>query len=231
MKKYQSVFFDLDHTLWDYDANSFETLSDLYRDHQINEKVGIEFTHFHDSFQQVNLRLWDQYDRGFIDREVIRSDRFKMVLSTFGLEDHNLASQLGDHYSVLSPTKKNLIPNALEVLDYLVEKYPLYLVTNGFEEMQSTKVESGGIRKYFKDVITSERAGHKKPAKEIFEFTMLLGGLKNDEVIMVGDNLLTDIAGAGNAGIDSVFYNPKRESHQENVTFEIVNLMELKSIL
>jgi putative hydrolase of the HAD superfamily len=177
------------------------------------------------------LKLGEQYDRGFIDREVIRNDRFKMVLSELGNEDHNLAFRLGNHYSILSPTKKNLVPNTLEVLNYLLEKYPLYLVTNGFEEMQSTKVESGGIRKYFKDVITSERAGHKKPAKEIFDFTLQLGGLDKEEVIMVGDNLLTDIAGASNAGIDSVLYNPKRELHQEKVTFEITSLLELKSIL
>jgi putative hydrolase of the HAD superfamily len=231
MKQYKSVFFDLDHTLWDYDTNSYETLAELYSEHQISEKVGIEFQNFHDSFQQVNLKLWDQYDRGFIDREVIRNDRFKMVLSELGNEDHNLAFRLGNHYSILSPTKKNLVPNTLEVLNYLLEKYPLYLVTNGFEEMQSTKVESGGIRKYFKDVITSERAGHKKPAKEIFDFTLQLGGLDKEEVIMVGDNLLTDIAGASNAGIDSVLYNPKRELHQEKVTFEITSLLELKSIL
>ena len=231
MKQYKSVFFDLDHTLWDYDTNSYETLAELYSEHQISEKVGIEFQNFHDSFQQVNLKLWEQYDRGFIDREVIRNDRFKMVLSELGNEDHNLAFRLGNHYSILSPTKKNLVPNTLEVLNYLLEKYPLYLVTNGFEEMQSTKVESGGIRKYFKDVITSERAGHKKPAKEIFDFTLQLGGLDKEEVIMVGDNLLTDIAGASNAGIDSVLYNPKRELHQEKVTFEITSLLELKSIL
>ena len=231
MKIYKSVFFDLDHTLWDYDVNSYETLAELYLEHQLNEKVGIEFNHFHDSFQQVNLKLWDQYDRGFIDREVIRHDRFKIVLSELGKEDAKLAFQLGDHYSVLSPTKKNLIPNALEVLDYLLEKYPLYLVTNGFEEMQSTKVESGGIRKYFQDVVTSEKAGHKKPAKEIFDYTLRLGGFEKNDVIMVGDNLLTDIAGATNAGIDSVLYNPKRETHKENVTFEISSLLELKTFL
>lgn len=231
MKKYKSVFFDLDHTLWDYDANSFETLAQLYLEHRINEKVGIEFNHFHDSFQQVNLKLWDQYDRGFIDRDVIRHDRFKMVLSELGYEDSNLAFRLGDHYAVLSPTKRNLIPNTVEVLDYLLEKYPLYLVTNGFEEMQSTKVESGGIRKYFKEVVTSEKAGYKKPDKEIFDYTLRLGGFEKEDAIMVGDNLLTDMAGAFNAGIDSVFYNPKREAHQESVTFEINSLLELKSIL
>jgi putative hydrolase of the HAD superfamily len=231
MKKYKSVFFDLDHTLWDYDTNSYETLNELYLQHKINAISGIEFYHFHDSFQRINLKLWDQYDRGYIGREVIRNDRFKMVLSELGAEDNHLAYQLGEHYSVLSPTKKNLVPNAFEILDYLVSQYPLYLVTNGFEEMQSTKVESGGIRKYFAEVITSEKAGHKKPAKEIFDYTLGLGGFKKEEVIMIGDNLLTDIAGASNAGIDSVFYNPKRELHNTLATFEIANLIELKSIL
>ena len=231
MKKYKSVFFDLDHTLWDYDTNSYETLNELFAEHKINELPGVQFNHFHDSFQRVNLKLWDQYDRGFIDRDVIRNDRFKMVLSELGAEDHNLAFRLSEHYSVLSPTKQNLVANAFEVLDYLFERYPLYLVTNGFEVMQSAKVESGGIRKYFVEVITSEKAGHKKPAREIFDFTLDLGGFKKEDAIMVGDNLLTDMAGAFNAGIDSVFFNPKKEIHKEKVTYEITNLLELKAIL
>jgi putative hydrolase of the HAD superfamily len=154
-----------------------------------------------------------------------------MVLTEVGLPDDALANQLSEHYFALSPTKKHLITYAIEVLEYLHPRYPLILVTNGFENMQTTKVESGGIRKYFKELITSERAGHKKPAKEIFDFALQQGNHKNHEAIMIGDNLLTDMAGAINAGIDSVFYNPKRESHEVEVTHEISNLIALKEIL
>ena len=231
MKKYKAVFFDLDHTLWDYDLNSRETLDELFIEHKVHEIPGVEFGHFHDTFQRVNLQLWDQYDRGFIDRDVIRHDRFKIILTELGSNDQILAERLAEDYSVLSPTKKNLVPNALEVLLYLSDRYPLYLVTNGFESMQTAKAESGGIRKFFQDVITSERAGHKKPAREIFDYTLSIGKIAPEEVVMVGDNILTDIEGATNAGIDSVFYNPRKVESNDVATFEIADLLELKSIL
>ena len=231
MKVYRSVFFDLDHTLWDYDKNSRETLEELYNFHRIDQFTNVEFEQFHDAFQQVNLRLWDQYDRGLIDRFVIRDQRFPLVFSELKIPDMGLSHSVSEHYMTLSPTKKNLIPNTLEVLDYLSARYPILLVTNGFNETQFTKVLSGGIEKYFKSIITSERAGHKKPSKEIFEFALELGGHANHETIMIGDNLLTDMAGAANAGIDSVLYNPKKQKHDSSVTHEIEDLLELKQIL
>jgi putative hydrolase of the HAD superfamily len=229
MKLYRCVFFDLDHTLWDYDRNSRETLEELYVHHAIHQIS--DFEPFHSAFQKINLQLWDQYDRGLIDRHVIRNDRFKLVLAELQKTDHELSHHLSEHYLELSPTKKNLIPNAIEILDHLFSRYPLYLVTNGFERMQTTKVESGGIRKYFKNVITSEKAGHKKPAREIFDYALKEGGHHNQEAIMIGDNLLTDIAGALNAGIDSVFFNPKGDRYSAEVTYEIADLTELKNIL
>ena len=107
----------------------------------------------------------------------------------------------------------------------------MYIITNGFDEIQGTKLTSAGIEKYFKDVITSEKAGHKKPAKEIFNYTLQLNGYQPDEAIMIGDNLLTDIAGARNASIDTVFYNANKIEHNTKVTHEITSLKELKSIL
>lgn len=231
MKDYQCVFFDLDHTLWDYDRNSRETLQELYDHHGMDRHGNIGFDQFHDTFQQVNLRLWDQYDRGQIDRYVIRDNRFQIMLGELNVGDHQLARELSEHYLVLSPTKKNLIEHAGEILDYLHPKYQLVLVTNGFEEMQSIKVASGGIGKYFKAIVTSERAGHKKPAKEIFEYALKQTNLAPQDAIMIGDNLLTDMAGAANANIDSVLYNPKKQKHNAAVTFEIAGLLQLKEIL
>lgn len=231
MKDYQCVFFDLDHTLWDYDKNSRETLEELYVHYGMDKQRNIGFEQFHATFQQVNLRLWDQYDRGQIDRFVIRDNRFQIMLAELNVVDHKLARELSEHYLVLSPTKKNLIEHAKEILDYLLPKYPLVLVTNGFEGIQSTKVASGGIEKYFKAIVTSEKAGHKKPAKEIFEYALSQCNSLAQEAIMIGDNLLTDMAGAANAKIDSVLYNPKKESHNSIVTYEIKALLELKEIL
>ena len=231
MKNYRCVFFDLDHTLWDYEKNSKETLVELYNFHQIDRMASFSFEQFYHSFQRVNIQLWEKYDRGLIDRNDIRSTRFPKVLALLNYTDNELSGRLSEHYHELSPTKKSLIPHAIEVLDYLVSRYSLYLVTNGFDKMQTTKVNSGGIRHYFKDVMTSERAGFKKPEKEIFELILQQNGYTCHEAIMIGDNLLTDIAGANNAGIDSVFYNPNREPHSGQASYEIASLIDLKSIL
>lgn len=123
------------------------------------------------------------------------------------------------------------MPNAIEILDYLHPRYPMTIVTNGFDEIQSTKLASSGITSYFKSVVTSARAGHKKPAKEIFEFALTESGYKSHETLMIGDNLLTDIGGARNASLDTVFYNPYKVSHQEQTHYEIHDLKELKDIL
>ena len=231
MKQYRSIFFDLDHTLWDYDKNSRETLEEFYWLHKIDQQGNVGFDRFHDTFQQVNAHLWDQYDRGLIDQHVIRTERFQRVLSQLDIVDEDIPHRLSEQYMTLSPTRKNLVPHALEVLEYLTIRYPMFLVTNGFEEIQSTKVASGGIEKYFKEIITSEKAGHKKPSKEIFEYALRQSGHENHEAIMVGDNLLTDMAGAAGAGIDTVFYNPRKGLHTSTVTYEIIDLLELKKIL
>lgn len=231
MKTYQCVLFDLDHTLWDYDANCEEALHQLYTKHQLNERGIGTFSLFLTTFLKINTQLWYQYDLGLIGREVIRDQRFHQVLSSLGLEDYPLSLTLSEEYVLLSPTKKKLLPNALPTLQYLKEKYTLVIVTNGFEDIQKVKMTSSGIQSYFKKVITSEQAGHRKPAKEIFEYTLKHGGYLAHEVIMVGDNLLTDIKGARNAFIDTIFFNPSKIPHHEPVSYEISDLLELKQIL
>lgn len=227
MKSYRCVFFDLDHTLWDYESNSEDALRELYDVY----KLGDRFPEFYKSFVKINTEIWDAYDRGLIERDVIRNERFDRIFQSVGIHNYDLSLQFSKDYINESPRKKNLVPHALELLDYLVEKYPLYIITNGFEEIQSTKIESSGITKYFKGIVTSARAGCKKPQKEIFEFALRENGFACHDSIMIGDNLLTDIAGARNASVDTVYYNPYKLPHQEPVTYEISSLKELISIL
>lgn len=242
MKSYKVVLFDLDHTLWDFSRNSFETLNELYAHHNLIQLNGLSFERFYSAFQEVNTKLWDQYDRGLLDRSVIRYQRFKLIFESINIQHDEIAGNLAHDYLTLSPTKRNLIEGAREVLDYLVARYPLYVVTNGFTELQSTKVRSGGIENYFQQIVTSEMVGHKKPAKEIFDFTLQLGGFNSHEAIMIGDNLLTDITGAADAGIDAVHFNPNyplppAEGGMPNaelefkITHKISSLLELKTIL
>lgn len=231
MTTYTAVLFDLDHTLWDYETNSRETIGEIFADYKLNQRLGASFDDFHDTFQEINIGLWTQYDKGLIAREVIRKDRFATILAHFGTTDQRLSEELSDAYVERSPKKGNLIKDASMILDYLKPKYPLFVVTNGFEEVQFTKVKSAGIEHYFKEIVISDRVGHKKPSREIFDYVSGKHGIPHRSLLMIGDNLLTDIAGARNAGIDSVFFNPYGNAHQDEVTYEIRELQQLKSIL
>ena len=230
-KTYKCVFFDLDHTLWDYESNSEESLSELYERYELAKMGCIPFSEFYKGFVKINNEIWDSYDRGLIPKEVIRNERFDRVFRHGGIINYNLSMKFSEDYIRESPRKKNLVPHAKDVLDYLLPRYPLYIITNGFEEIQSTKMESAGITGYFKGVVTSARANSKKPEKEIFQFALRENGFVCSDSIMIGDNLLTDIAGARNASVDTVFYNPYGHPHNEDVTYEISSLKELTSIL
>ncbi len=219
VKSYKCILFDLDHTLWDYETNSCEALTELYVQFGLKERGVLSESDLYKTFYSINNELWDLYDRGMIHRDVIRNERFHKILMMLGVDDYKMSLEFSDEYLLHSPKKKNLIEGCKETLDYLFPKYPMVIVTNGFDEIQSTKLSSSGIRHYFKDVVTSARAGHKKPAKEIFEFALNENNVQAHETIMIGDNLLTDIAGAKNASIDTIFYNPTKIEHNTPVEF------------
>lgn len=231
MKPYRCVLFDLDHTLWDYEANSKDTLIALFNSYQLSERGISGFRFFFENFTTINTKLWDQYDRGYINQEVIRQERFNLVFSASGLDDAPLSRKFSADYLAELPKKSTLVPQAREVLEYLHGRYPLVIITNGFEETQSAKINSAGITHFFDHVVTSQRAGHKKPAREIFDFCLQLANHTHADTLMVGDNLQTDIAGARNAGIDTAYFNPTSLPHQEAVTHEIRQLADLKKLL
>ena len=229
-REYKCIFFDLDHTLWDYEANAREMLMELHASHKLQDR-GIVFEEFHGHFKTINVELWNLYDRGLIDNEVIRTQRFTRVLDQFKIREDKLSAALSYEYLHGCPKKSNLLPHAKEVLEYLSRNYLMTVVTNGFEEIQTVKLLSGDITHYFDHVITSQNAGFKKPAREIFEYALSMNKMKCHEVIMIGDNLVTDIGGARNASIDTVFYNPAGVPHDEQVSHEIKCLSELRDIL
>lgn len=227
---YKSIFFDLDHTLWDYECNSRETLFELHQSYNLQHR-GIAFEDFHQHFRTINAELWNLYDRGLIDNTVIRDGRFKKILAHFKVDEEKLSADLSYEYLHGCPRKCKLVPYAMEALEYLSDRYTLTLVTNGFEEIQSVKLSSGKITHFFEHVITSQKAGFKKPAREIFDYALSMNKLQCHEAIMIGDNLLTDIAGAQNACIDTIFFNPEGLAHTESVNHEIACLSELRNIL
>lgn len=229
--KYKCILFDLDHTLWDFETNSSTTLSELYEAHDLSKQGVTNLVDFKKVFSRINTDLWTRYDAGLINREEIRFHRFRNILGHFGISDEKLSMTLSDEYVLQSPKKSALMPNAIDSLEYLASRYPLTVITNGFDEIQGTKLASSGITHYFQSIVTSARAGHKKPAREIFDFALAENGYAHHEAIMIGDNLLTDIGGARNANIDTVYYNPDRTAHTETVNFEIHDLKQLREIL
>lgn len=231
MNSYTHILFDLDHTLWDYENNSRETLQDLYLTYNLESRGVTSTQAFINTFEKINRSLWDKYDHGEIDRAYIQNYRFAFIFEKFNIDDHKLSLDVSAAYINECPKKGKLIPKAKTVLDYLVNNYKLSVVTNGFEDVQHTKLEYAGIKNYFQEVITSERAGHRKPSKEIFDFTLQTLLCNHHEAIMVGDNLLTDIAGARKARIDTVYFNPDAAKHDQNVSFEINCLSELTNIV
>jgi len=229
--KYKCIFFDLDHTLWDYETNSRETLEELFETYALAAR-GVPDCHtFACRFSEINNALWDQYDRNEITRDVIRNDRFKKILEPFGAHEQKFSDMLSDEYLRLCPQKSHAMPNAVSTLNYLSQRYKLIIITNGFEEIQHIKLASAKLDHFFEHIITSQKAGCKKPSKGIFQYALDTYNIQPHEAIMVGDNLVADMEGARNAAIDNVFFNPLAIAHTSEVTHEINDLKELCTFL
>ncbi|HWB61992.1 MAG TPA: YjjG family noncanonical pyrimidine nucleotidase [Chitinophagales bacterium] len=231
MSKYKHIFFDFDHTLWDFETNSTLALQQIFSENALAERGIASFEKFHYKYQPINDRYWARYHHGIVDKEQVRVGRFYDTLKEFGIDDSQLAEKMAEAYITISPKMTALFPDAIEVLQYLQQKYTMHLITNGFAEVQWIKIENSGLKPFFEHIIISEEVGTQKPDKAIFELAMQRAGTTVDACIMVGDNYNTDIVGAKNAGIDQVFFNPKKNRRREPPTYEIVALSELKGIL
>jgi putative hydrolase of the HAD superfamily len=224
---YKHVFFDLDQTLWDFETNSYQTLSELAIKYKLSEKGINSIDDFIADYICINERMWDEYGKGTIDKITLRYDRFHQALNKYEIKDMELSKNLANDYIAISPLKTSLFPHAVEVLQYLNEKYVLHIITNGFEEVQHIKIKNCEIDSYFNQIITSERAGFKKPDIRMFQYSLDVADAQSGNSIMIGDNLEADIVGARNAGIHQVYFNPKGNKHEEKITYEIKSLKEL----
>lgn len=229
--KYKHIFFDLDHTLWDYDRNAAESLTELFHEHGLDRLINDGPQKFIDAFFGVNFDLWDLYNHHQIQRKDIRERRFPTIFKRLGLEHSDMPENIEMEYVALCPTKTNVFPNALEVLEYLKPKYKMHIITNGFNGIQESKLTASGMRDFFDVIITSESANQRKPNPDIFYLAMDNSGASVEDSIMIGDNLASDIQGAKNVGMDHVWFNPNRTFTSVKVQHEIENLIELKSLL
>ncbi len=219
------IFFDLDHTLWDYDANARETLTELFHAYDLGQYFSSPEA-FINSFHYKNHQLWKRYNKGEIDRDFIRKHRFRSLLEERGTVSDTMNDSISEYFFTTCPRKTALIDGAIEVLEKLSKAYELGIITNGFEDTQSIKLTESGLDKYFKYVITSETAGHRKPSLEIFELALEISGADIESVIMIGDNYATDITGAQNAQWKSIWFNPNGDTDFEHEN-QVENLTDL----
>jgi len=229
--KYKHLFFDLDHTLWDFEANSKATLKELHDTMQLEARGVNNFDLFHKKYIAHNELLWERYRNGFIRQEELRIKRMILALLDFKIADEELAKELSARFLDLLPTRTILFPHAKEILKYLKEKgYELHLITNGFEKTQHNKLIYSGLSPFFKEVITSEGSGSLKPNKEIFQYALEKCCTKPSECVMIGDNIEVDIMGALNAGIDQVYVNHLGIAPEVKPTYTVGSLKELEEI-
>ncbi|TMI96051.1 MAG: noncanonical pyrimidine nucleotidase, YjjG family [Bacteroidetes bacterium] len=229
--KYQHLFFDLDHTLWDFEANAKATLRELHTALSLEQKGVNDFELFHRNYIAHNEKLWERYRNGYIKQEELRVKRMWLTLLEFQIADEELAKELSVRFLDLLPTRTILFPHAKEILQYLSDKgYALHLVTNGFERTQHNKLLYSGLKPFFAEIITSEGSGSLKPNKEIFQFALSKCGTTPDQCIMIGDNIEVDIIGAMNAGIDQVYVNHLGIDPAITPTYTVNSLKELEKI-
>jgi putative hydrolase of the HAD superfamily len=217
MTKYKSFFFDIDHTLWDFERNALETLQNLYENYEFQTNFGFSFDLFFTAFKKVNYSLWTLYDKHQIGKEELRKERFARIFDELGLDRKNVPAKIGEDFIYQCPRKGNLMPNAEKTLQFLAKNScKIYAVTNGFRDTQLVKVEHSALKDYLLEVFTSEcSGGFKKPEKGIFDHAFKKTGAQKQESVMAGDKFETDVEGGVNFGIDVFYYVPEG-NHDKN---------------
>lgn len=229
---YKDLFFDLDHTLWDFETNSKECIQELYNRYELAGLGILDFDGFYDTYSAHNHRLWDRYSKGFIKQEELRWKRVYLSLLDFKVANEKLSKEISEAYLEILPNKTNLFPYTIEILDYLKNKdYRMHLITNGFESVQFKKINNSGLSDYFIEVITSEASNSLKPHKDIFEYALKNANASVSESIMIGDNESADIQGGINIGMDTIFVNHIQAVPTVPATYTITHLKELEAIL
>ncbi len=219
--KYKHLFFDLDHTLWDFDKNSENTLRKLYDEYDLTSRGVPDFQSFMEVYMVHNNRMWERFRNGYIKREELRWKRIWLTLLDFKIGDTALAYEMSAAYLEILPTQTTLTPFAKDLLEHCKGRYIMHLITNGFETTQWQKLQYSGIAAYFGEIITSEKSNSMKPHRQIFDFALRTTGARIEDSIMIGDALDIDVLGAFNAGWDQVYYNPLKKAHDRKPTYEV----------
>ena len=223
----KDVFFDLDHTLWDFDKNSMLAFKRVFK----KFKITIEFDAFLKIYEPINVEYWKKYREDKVSKENLRRGRlidsfifFDLIYTTEKIDE------IADAYIQELPFDNHLFEGAVEILDYLILKYKLHIITNGFEEVQHKKLKNSGIDCYFSTVTTSEEVCLKKPNPKVFLTALNKANSLPAQSVMIGDSLEADILGANNIGMQTIFYNYRNENISKKIK-SIDSLLEIKNYL
>lgn len=223
----EHIFFDLDHTLWDFDRNSslaFQKIFDKF-------SIDISVDSFLEVYQPINLKFWKRYREDKVSKQDLRRGRlmeaFKPLKYNFSLDT---IDAIAEDYINFLPDNNYLIKGAEEILEFLKPRYDLHIITNGFKDVQNNKLQKSGIRTYFKTITNSEEAGFKKPHPVIFEKAIQESGADIEKSLMIGDNYEADILGAASYGLKTIFFNYHNEKVQEELP-QVKQLLDLKLYL
>ena len=229
---YKHLLIDLDDTLWDFKANSKVVMQEIFNDYELI-KYYDSFESFHAIYMEKNHQLWEQYAKGEITKEYLSLERFLYPLRIAGVENEQLAKQLGEDFLHRTTMQTQLVEGAIELLDYLKNKYTLSIVSNGFVEVQYIKLRRSGLLPYFTHIFLSEEIGYQKPDIRFFQAVLTKIDAKNTECLLIGDNLQTDIQGAKNANIDAILYqkNDSSDANSSDIYHVVNSLLAIKNIL
>jgi putative hydrolase of the HAD superfamily len=221
------IFFDLDHTLWDFETNSSKTFSFILKKNELD----INFNDFIEVYKPINHKYWKLFREDKVSKKDLRYFRLKEAFDAINYKaSDEIINTLSEEYITFLSTHNALFSNAIEVLEYLKEKYIMHIITNGFEEVQFKKLKNSNLLPFFDNIITSEKVGVKKPNPKIFQYAMDISGASSNESIMIGDNFEADILGAINVGMQAIFCEFNGEVATQEVP-TVYNLMELKNFL
>ena len=227
IKGITDIFFDLDHTLWDFDKNSALTFEKIFKLNNIDVNLNTFLSHY----EPINLKYWKLYREEKIDKASLRfgrlNDAFLAIDFTF---ETDVINQLSEDYITYLGSFNHLFENTFEILDYLQNSYNLHIITNGFKEIQQVKMQNANIDNYFKTVTNSESVGVKKPNPKIFNHALKVANANADQCIMIGDNYEADILGAINIGMDAVFFGNYNNKLNAKIK-QVDNLIYLKKYL
>lgn len=220
------IFFDLDHTLWDFDTNSALAFDKVFK----NDFPDVVTHQFLKHYIPINQQCWKLFQVDKITHDELRYQRLKQ---TFDAIDYTISDgeieQIAQDYIHYLPEFNHLFEDAIDTLNYLKERYELHIITNGFAEVQFKKINNSNLSQYFKTVTNSEMAGAKKPNPVIFQHALHLANATKKESVMIGDSLEADVVGALDFGMQAIFFNPNREEVTHN-SIEIATLAALKTI-